>query len=86
MNTTGHKKDGDSMCLAFETMVDNVEKQYKCIVVAFITDNNGGSCSGRTKLVQKHQWIFGPPCCAHQVRPTYIFKCWYFNSEFYNLL
>lgn len=67
MNTTGHKKDGDSMCLAFETMVDKVETMFQCIVVAFVTDNDGGSCSGRTKLVVKRPWLFGLPCCGHQV-------------------
>jgi hypothetical protein len=62
-----HKKDGASMCLAFEAMVDKAEELYNVIVVAFCCDNDGGSQQGRKDLVIKRPWLFSPPCCAHQV-------------------
>jgi hypothetical protein len=56
------------MCLAFEGMIDKAEDVYGVIVVAFCCDNDGGSQRGRKDLVIKRPWLFGPPCCAHQVR------------------
>ncbi|KAF8888469.1 ribonuclease H-like domain-containing protein [Gymnopilus junonius] len=61
-----HKKDGASMCLAFEGMIDKAEDIYGVKVVAFCCDNDGGSQRGRKDLVIKRPWLFGPPCCAHQ--------------------
>jgi len=68
-----HGKDGASMCEAFEAMIDKAEKLYEVIVVAFCCDNNGGSQRGRKDLVLKRPWLFGLPCCAHQVRESAIF-------------
>jgi len=65
---TAHKKDGASMCRAFKGMIDKAEDEYKVIVVAFCCDNDGGSQRGRKDLVINRPWLFGPPCCAHQVR------------------
>ena len=56
------------MCIAFEAMIDKAEGLYNIIVVAFCCDNDGGSQRGRKDLVMKRPWLFGPPCCAHQVR------------------
>lgn len=64
---TAHKKDGASMCHAFEGMIDSAENVYGVIIVAFCCDNDGGSQRGRKDLVLKRPWLFGPPCCAHQV-------------------
>ncbi|KAF8150576.1 hypothetical protein B0H34DRAFT_791004 [Crassisporium funariophilum] len=63
---TAHKKDGASMCKAFEEMIDEAEEVYGVHVVAFCCDNNGGSQRGRKDLVLKRPHLFGPPCCAHQ--------------------
>ncbi|KAG6851944.1 hypothetical protein C0991_004744, partial [Blastosporella zonata] len=63
---TAHKKDGPSMCIAFEGMIDKAEDRYRVEVVAFCCDNDGGSQRGRKDLVLKRPWLFGPPCCAHQ--------------------
>jgi hypothetical protein len=68
IHATAHKKDGPSMCLAFEGMIDKAEDIYGVIVVAFCCDNDGGSQRGRKDLILKRPWLFGPPCCAHQVR------------------
>ena len=64
---TSHKKDGKSMCKAFEGMIDKAEDQYGVIVVALCCNNDGGSQRGRKDLVLNCPWLFGPPCCAHQV-------------------
>jgi hypothetical protein len=64
---TSHKKDGESMCRAFEGMIDRAEDQYGVVVVAFCCDNDGGSQRGRKDLVLNRPWLFGPLCCAHQV-------------------
>ncbi|TFK58634.1 hypothetical protein BDN72DRAFT_781827 [Pluteus cervinus] len=63
---TAHKKDGESMCNAFEGMIDKAEQLYGVVVVGFCCDNDGGSQRGRKDLVLRHPWLFGPPCCAHQ--------------------
>lgn len=55
------------MCLAFEGMIDKAEDTYGVVITAFCCDNDGGSQRGRKDLVLKRPWLFGPPCCAHQV-------------------
>ncbi|RDB15234.1 hypothetical protein Hypma_004745, partial [Hypsizygus marmoreus] len=62
-----HRKDGVSMCTAFEGMIDRAEDVYHVCIVAFCCDNDGGSQRGRKDLVLKRPWLFGPPCCAHQL-------------------
>ena len=64
---TAHKKDGPSMCLACEGMIDKAEDIYGVVITAFCCDNDGGSQRRRKDLVLKRPWPFGPPCCAHQV-------------------
>ncbi|KAJ8453944.1 hypothetical protein ONZ45_g19501 [Pleurotus djamor] len=64
--STGDPKDGEAMSQAFGEIIDDVEKEYKCLVVCFCTDNDGGSQAGRKQLIKARPWIFGPPCCAHQ--------------------
>ena len=56
------------MCEAFEKMIDKAENEYGVIVVCFCCDNDGGSQNGRKRLIEKRPWLFGPPCCGHQVR------------------
>ncbi|KAF8150044.1 ribonuclease H-like domain-containing protein [Crassisporium funariophilum] len=63
---TAHKKDGPSMCLAFEGMIEKAEDTYGVVITAFCCDNDGGSQRGRKDLVLSQPWLFGPPCCAHQ--------------------
>jgi len=67
ISATAHWKDGVSMCMAFQRMIDKAEDIYGVHIVAFCCDNNGGSQQGRKDLVLKRPWLFGPPCCAHQV-------------------
>ena len=55
------------MCIAFEGMIDKAENEYRVIIIAFCCDNDGGSQKGRKVLVLRHPWLFGPPCCAHQM-------------------
>ena len=72
---TAHKKDGDSMCQAFEEMVDNAEAKYGVIVIGFCCDNDGGSQKGRKNLVLKRKWLLGLPCCAHQAsNNVYVYR------------
>jgi hypothetical protein len=67
------KKDGPSMCIAFAEMIDKAEKDYCCVVICFCCDNDGGSQAGRKQLIIIRPWLFGPPCCAHQVRVCIIY-------------
>ena len=71
-----HRKDGASMCEAFGGMIDRAEDLYRVRIVAFCCDNDGGSQQGRKDLVLKRPWLFGPPCCAHQVNriPILIYR------------
>ena len=55
------------MCKAFAEMIDKAESTYGVIVICFCCDNDGGSQAGRKQLIVEHPWLFGPPCCAHQV-------------------
>ncbi|KAJ6481303.1 ribonuclease H-like domain-containing protein [Mycena vitilis] len=66
IKANGHKKDGVSMCAAFEGMIDKAENTYRCIVVLFCCDNDGGSQRGRKDLAIKRPWLLIAPCCAHQ--------------------
>ncbi|KAF9035431.1 ribonuclease H-like domain-containing protein [Rhodocollybia butyracea] len=66
-NATADKKDGDSMEEALDKMIEKTEKRYKCTVVGLGTDNDGGTRSGRVKVVQRRPWLLTFPCGAHQV-------------------
>ncbi|KAF7368096.1 DUF659 domain-containing protein [Mycena sanguinolenta] len=66
IQSNGHKKDGDSMCLAFENIIDTAERGYGCVVILFCCDNDGGSQRGRKNLGVKRPWLLIAPCCAHQ--------------------
>ncbi|KAJ7435413.1 ribonuclease H-like domain-containing protein [Mycena latifolia] len=68
IHSNGQRKDGESMCNAFCAMIDKAEREHGCIVVCFCCDNDGGSQKGRKLLIIQRPWLFGPPCCAHQVR------------------
>jgi hypothetical protein len=61
------KKDGVSLCAAFQQMIDKAESELEVIIVAFCCDNDGGSQRARKDLVAERPWLFGIPCCAHQV-------------------
>ena len=73
--TNSHKKDGVSMCEAFEGMIDKAENTYGVIVVSLCCDNDGGSQRGRKNTVLRRPWLFGPPCCGHQVT-SYSHRIW----------
>ncbi|KAJ6564026.1 hypothetical protein B0H19DRAFT_1285188 [Mycena capillaripes] len=64
--SNGHKKDGESMCTAFENMIDKTETNYGCFIVLFICDNDRGSQRGRKNLGIKRPWLLIAPCCSHQ--------------------
>jgi hypothetical protein len=68
IKTNKDGKNGEAMCEAFEKMIDKAENEYGVIVVCFCCDNDGGSQNGRKRLIEKRPWLFGPPCCGHQVR------------------
>jgi hypothetical protein len=70
-----HKKDGVSMCEAFEGMIDKAEDTYGVIVISLCCDNDGGSQRGRKNVVLRRPWLFGPPCCGHQVT-SYSHRIW----------
>ncbi|KAJ6618631.1 hypothetical protein B0H10DRAFT_2189463 [Mycena sp. CBHHK59/15] len=52
IHTRGKKKDGESMAIAFCSHIDKAEKDYGCIVVCYVCDNDGGSQLGRKLLGQ----------------------------------
>ncbi|KAF8163867.1 ribonuclease H-like domain-containing protein, partial [Mycena galopus ATCC 62051] len=60
------RKDGESLKQQFEAMIDKAEKDLGCIVISFLTDNDGGSKRGRILLGAARLWLLIFPCCAHQ--------------------
>ncbi|KAK7021681.1 hypothetical protein R3P38DRAFT_3196501 [Favolaschia claudopus] len=54
------------MCNAFCGHIDTFEGDTGGIVVAYITDNDGGSQRGRKDLGIKRPYLFGIQCCSHQ--------------------
>ncbi|EJD40381.1 hypothetical protein AURDEDRAFT_127706 [Auricularia subglabra TFB-10046 SS5] len=66
--TTGDAKDGPSMCKAFIKMIDATEERYGCVVVKFLTDNDGGLRAGRNLLKVERPWILVDACLAHQAQ------------------
>ncbi|KAJ7280772.1 hypothetical protein C8J57DRAFT_1220062 [Mycena rebaudengoi] len=53
--TRGKKKDGKSMCKSFFDQIDKAEDMYKCIVVGYVCDNDGGSQNGRKRTAPLRQ-------------------------------
>ncbi|CAK5276915.1 unnamed protein product [Mycena citricolor] len=66
MRTNQWGKDGESMKLHFTAMIEKAEKDLGCIVIGFLTDNDGGSKKGRLLLAIAKPYLFTFPCCAHQ--------------------
>jgi hypothetical protein len=67
IDATADSKDGPALCKQFAVIIDFIEKKYKCKVIYFVTDVDGGSLKG-CKLLQKLcPWLFVPSCWAHQV-------------------
>ncbi|KAE9395044.1 hypothetical protein BT96DRAFT_942683 [Gymnopus androsaceus JB14] len=65
-NSNKDCKDGPSMSVAFESMIDETEEEYKCIVLVFVTDDDGGSSKGHKLLVIQRPWLIAPACSSHQ--------------------
>ncbi|KAI4293644.1 hypothetical protein K525DRAFT_176946, partial [Schizophyllum commune Loenen D] len=66
VDTTSLDKTGEAHCALFKTMIDKVEKEYKCLVVYFVTDADGGSRKGRKLLTIERPYIIAPDCWGHQ--------------------
>ncbi|KAJ7122587.1 ribonuclease H-like domain-containing protein [Mycena crocata] len=66
VDMTGMGKDGPALCKTFMDMIDRVQRKYKCYVVFFTTDADGGSKKGRILLGKERPWLFVPSCWAHQ--------------------
>ncbi|KAJ7227341.1 ribonuclease H-like domain-containing protein [Mycena pura] len=66
IRTNAWSKDGESMALRFGEMIDKSEEKWGCIVVGFLTDNDGGSKKGRKRLGIARAWLLLFPCCSHQ--------------------
>ncbi|KAK7017310.1 DUF659 domain-containing protein [Favolaschia claudopus] len=50
-------KDGESMKIMFGDMIDKAEAELMCFVIAFLTDNDGGTA---------RPYLLTFACCAHQ--------------------
>ena len=68
VEVTASNKDGPAMADQYEAIIDRVEAKYKCIVIYFTTDSDGGSKKGRQLLETWRPWLLAPSCWAHQVR------------------
>ncbi|KAJ7754674.1 ribonuclease H-like domain-containing protein [Mycena maculata] len=66
LRTNQLRKDGESLKQQFEEMIDETEKKLECNVIAFLTDNDGGSKKGRNLLAAARLYLLTFPCCAHQ--------------------
>jgi hypothetical protein len=60
----------------YESIIDQVEAKYKCIIIYFTTDSDSGSKEGRQLLEIRRPWLLSPSCWAHQVRV----KSWQLGS------
>jgi hypothetical protein len=45
-DATKLNKDGEVLCAHFEELINNVQKNYDCTVVYFLTNADGGSLKG----------------------------------------
>ncbi|KAF8194386.1 ribonuclease H-like domain-containing protein [Mycena galopus ATCC 62051] len=66
LRTNSWRKDGELLAVKFGNMIDKAETSLGCNVVAFLTDNDGGSKKGRNLLAAARPWLIVFPCCAHQ--------------------
>ncbi|TRM63057.1 ribonuclease H-like domain-containing protein [Schizophyllum amplum] len=66
IDTTSMNKDGPAQCKQFEDMIDDAEEVYKCQVLYFVTDGDGGSSKGRKLLVKNRPYMLAPTCWGHQ--------------------
>ncbi|KAJ7203654.1 ribonuclease H-like domain-containing protein [Mycena pura] len=63
-------KDGPSMRDQFWSMITEAEKNLLCHIIAFLTDNDGGSKLGRNLLREAHPWLLVFACVSHQGQLT----------------
>ncbi|KAK7055666.1 ribonuclease H-like domain-containing protein [Favolaschia claudopus] len=63
---TALNKDGPALCQFFADIIDRVQDKYKCIIIYFTTDADGGSKKGRVLLGKQRPYLFVPSCWAHQ--------------------
>jgi hypothetical protein len=66
IDATALPKDGPGLCKQFGEIIDEIEETYKCIVIYFITDADGGSLKGRKLLEKQRPYLFALSCMAHQ--------------------
>jgi hypothetical protein len=67
-------KDGPRMANYFEEVIDCIKKKYKCVVIYFTTDSDGGAKKGQLILEDRRPWLLVLLCFAHQV-----YVCAYVN-------
>ncbi|KAJ6549409.1 ribonuclease H-like domain-containing protein [Mycena vulgaris] len=65
-DATAFNKDGPALCAQFEEIIERIQTKYKCFVIFFVTDADGGSKKGRILLGKKRPYLFVPSCWAHQ--------------------
>ena len=71
---TEMNKDGPAQCQQFAEIIDHTEKTFKCIVIYFTTDADGGSNKGRKLLAMERPHLILPSCWAHQVSKSVKYK------------
>jgi len=52
----------------FEEVIDHIERKYKCTVIYFTMDSDGGAKKGQLILQDRRPWLLVLQCFAHQVR------------------
>jgi hypothetical protein len=67
MDATASNKDGPALCRLFADIIKRTEHEYKCVVVVFTMDADGGSNRGRKDLALERPDLILPSCWAHQV-------------------
>ncbi|KAJ6461535.1 ribonuclease H-like domain-containing protein [Mycena vulgaris] len=65
-DATAFNKDGPALCAQFEEIIERIQPKYKCFVIFFVTDADGGSKKGRILLGKKRPYLFVPSYWAHQ--------------------
>jgi hypothetical protein len=63
---TALNKDVPVLCAQFSAIIDKVEAKYRCKILYFTTDADGGSLKGRNLLAMLRPCLLVPSCWAHQ--------------------
>jgi len=79
-DASGERKTAENLYRELEKVIDELEDEWKIVIVAVCSDAGGEALKGRKMAVRARPDLVGPDCFAHQVNQihctafiTYIF-------------